>query len=394
MTATGAAAPPPDTSDLTLTPPVAVAAVAPAQADDLVKLDPAALPALDGKVSTYVDALLATDPHSPAFETKLADIRSMGDRDIRAAADASNRLLDSPLRAMHDGPMSERGGVATTLLDLRTTIEDLDPKNATAARKLLGVLPRRAKLTDYFRRYESAQAHLDAIVTALYDGQDELRKDNAALEQEKVRLWETMQRLQQYIYVAEHLDSALDAKITAFDAADPERAKTLRNDVLFTVRQKHQDLLTQMAVSAQGYFAIDLVRRNNTELIRGVDRATTTTIAALRTAVVVAQALTNQRLVLGQITALNTTTSNLIESTSRVIAEQTTDTNEQAATATVSLDALRAAFANLYRSIDAIDTFKGQALDAMSTTVTSLQSEIAKSQAYLDRVRASGPAAT
>src|SRR2546428_13963908 len=65
---------------------------------------------------------------------------------------------------------------------------------------------------------------------------------------------------------------------------------------------------TQLAVNAQGYLALELVRKNNLELIKGVDRATTTTISALRTAVIVAQALTNQELVLNQITALNTTT--------------------------------------------------------------------------------------
>ena len=107
------------------------------------------------------------------------------------------------------------------------------------------------------------------------------------------------------------------------EATDPEKAKALRDDVLFYVRQKHQDLLTQLAVSIQGYLAIDLVRKNNIELIKGVDRATTTTIAALRTAVIVAQALANQKLVLDQITALNTTTSKLIESTSELLATQT-----------------------------------------------------------------------
>ena len=71
------------------------------------------------------------------------------------------------------------------------------------------------------------------------------------------------------------------------------------------MRQKRQDLLTQLAVSVQGYLALDLIRRNNVELIKGVDRATTTTISALRTAVIVAQALSDQKLVLDQITALN-----------------------------------------------------------------------------------------
>ena len=64
------------------------------------------------------------------------------------------------------------------------------------------MIPFGDKLRDYFRKYESAQSHIDAIIKALYDGQDELRKDNAALEQEKVHLWETMQRLTQYIYIA------------------------------------------------------------------------------------------------------------------------------------------------------------------------------------------------
>jgi len=177
----------------------------------------------------------------------------LGDtRSIKASADTSNRLLASPVRAMQKGPLTQGAKVASTLMDLRRTIEELDPKEATGAHKLLGLIPFGDKLRDYFHRYESAQKHLDAIVKALYDGQDELRKDNAALEQEKVHLWETMQRLAQYIYIAQHLDASLEARITALDATDPDKAKALRDDVLFYVRQKHQDLLTQMAVSIQG----------------------------------------------------------------------------------------------------------------------------------------------
>ena len=54
-------------------------------------------------------------------------------------------------------------------------------------------------------------------------------------------------------------------------------------------------------MNIQGYLALDMIRKNNLELMKGVDRATTTTVAALRTAVIVAQALNNQKLVLDQI---------------------------------------------------------------------------------------------
>ena len=87
-----------------------------------------------------------------------------------------------------------------------------------------------------------------------------------------------------------------------------------------------------MAVTVQGYLALDLVKKNNVELVKGVDRASTTTVAALRTAVTVAQALTNQKLVLEQITALNTTTANIIDSHRRAAARtRPREIHEQAA---------------------------------------------------------------
>src|SRR5262249_52727936 len=202
----------------------------------------------------------------------------------------------------------------------------------------------------------------------------------------KVDLWDTMQRLRQYVYLAQHLDSALAAKIAAIEATDPERAKTLKEDGLFYVRQKVQDLLTQLAVSAQGYMALDMIRRNNVELIKGVDRATTTTVSALRTAVIVSQALADQKLVLDQITALNTTTGNLIESTSELLKQQSTEVHDQAASATINVEQLQKAFDNIYQALDEIDTYKVAALDTMQKTVDALSTEVAEAQKHLDRL--------
>jgi uncharacterized protein YaaN involved in tellurite resistance len=292
-----------------------------------------------------------------------------------------------PVKELREGGVSGTSQVSKSLLDLRKTVESLDPSEATIGKKLLGLIPFGDTLTDYFRRYESSQKQIDAIVRALYNGQDELRKDNAALNLEKQHLWDTMARLHQYIYVAESLDRRLSTTIAELDTTDPARAKALREDVLFYVRQKHQDLLTQLAVSIQGYLAIDIIIKNNVELIKGVDRATTTTVAALRTAVIVAQALNNQRMVLDQITALNTTTTGLIASTAKMLKEQSAGIQEQASQATVGLPQLQQAFADIYATMDSIDTFKVKALDSMATTIGVLETETTKSRTYLERVK-------
>ena len=350
-------------------------------------VDPAVLPNLNAKVESYLGSLLAADPRSPEFGAKADDVRSMGDADIRRAAETSNRLLKTPVRAINTGGLASGSNVGKTLVELRRTVEDLDPAGAQGSRKFLGFIPFGDKIADYFAKYQSAQSHLDAILHALRDGQDELRKDNASLNLEKTELWEAMARLNQYIYIAERLDAQLAAKIADLEATDPDHAKALRDDVLFYVRQKHQDLLTQLAVSIQSYLAIDVVIKNNLELVKGVDRASTTTVSALRTAVIVAQALANQKLVLDQISALNTTTSGLIESTSQMLKDNSVQIQEQAASATIGLPQLQAAFANIYETMDAIDTFKVQALDSMAATIGTLETEVTKSQDYLDRVR-------
>ncbi|MGB5017620.1 MAG: toxic anion resistance protein [Candidatus Nanopelagicales bacterium] len=371
---------------LTLTAAEPTPPVTQTQGPGMVPLDESAVPSLDAIVDRYAEALISIDPHSPAFAKQAEEVRTMGDEDIRKAAAVGNRLLQKSVADMKRS-VGDGAEIPATLLELRRTVERLDPAQATGVKKILGIIPTGKKITDYFQRYESSQQQLNAILMALYSGQDELRKDNADLDQEKVNLWATMQRLRQYIYVSEKLDAKLAEKVEQLKLTDPQRATVVEQDVLFYARQKHQDLLTQLAVSIQGYLAIDVIRKNNLELIKGVDRATTSTVSALRTAVIVAQALANQRLVLDQISALNTTTTNLIESTSRLLSEQSAGIQAQASSATIGLEPLQAAFANIYQTMDSIDAFKSEALGSMSATIEVLNHEVVKSQTYLERAR-------
>ena len=375
---------------LALTPPEPVKSVAPSQASSLVKLDDNTVAKLDETVNSFVSNLVQLDAHSPEFIGKVNSIHALGNEEIRAAANISNRLLDKPVASLNSGLNDGNSQVSKSLLDLRETIERLDPTrqgNLLEPRKLLGFIPWGNKLQDYFRQYQSSQTHLNAIIQGLYNSQDELRKDNAAIEQEKVNAWELMQKLEQYAHLGKQLDTALEGKLAEMEASEPEKARVVKEEMLFFVRQKVQDLLTQLAVTVQGYLAMDMVRKNNLELIKGVERATTTTISALRTAVIVSQALANQKLVLDQISALNTTTSNMIEGTSVLLKQQSTLTHEQAASSTVNLEQLKKAFQNIYDTMDSVANFKVKALDNMKQTVDTLSVEVEKSKSYLDRVR-------
>jgi uncharacterized protein YaaN involved in tellurite resistance len=390
-----ATTPAPATSTaLVLAPPEPVPVVAAEQAAGAVPVDPATQTELQAKAAAFATELAGLDTRSPEFAQKIAQMTSMGDQDMRASASVSSRLLDRPAAAIRGSKGGATGDaqtrVANTLVDLRTTVTELDPNRADlgGVKKVLKWIPGGDKVQRYFAKYESAQTHLNAIIKSLDSGQDDLRKDNASIETEKANMWTTMGKLSEYNQLASALDAAITQKIAELEAAGrTEDANTLKADALFAIRQRHQDIMTQMAVSVQGYMALDLVRKNNIELIKGVDRAQTTTIAALRTAVIVSQALARQKLVLDQISALNTTTSNLIESTSQQLRIQGAEINQQAASSTVDVAKLQAAFDNVFQTMDAIDTFRTQAVDSMAQTVTALEGQIERAKPYLERTR-------
>jgi uncharacterized protein YaaN involved in tellurite resistance len=379
-----------ETPTIVLEAPAPVPVVAPEKAAGLVSISDVQRTQLDERVDGFVDALVSADANSPEFGKQVDQITNMGRAEITAAASQANRFLDRPARAL-----DSEGTVGSELVALRQVVEKLDPsrQGMLEQKKFLGIIPYGGSVRTYFDKYESAQGHISAILLRLSNGKTELLKDNGDIDVERQNLWAAMGRLEQMVHVAKTLDERLEAKATELDATDPAKAKAIRESALFYVRQRRQDILTQLAVSVQGYLALDLVKKNNTELVKGVDRASTTTVGALRTAVTVASAMANQRLVLDQITALNTTTASIIDSTGALLKENTGRIHEQAAASTIPIETLQRAFQNIYDTMDAVDTFKLKALDSMKTTIDTLSVEVEKSRGYIARAEGQAQAA-
>ncbi|MFJ2026938.1 toxic anion resistance protein [Streptomyces sp. NPDC087897] len=388
------------TTPLVLTPPAPVAPIRAEQAVGLVPVAEAVRTDMLRRAEEYVEGLAGLDARSPEFGARVGEIAALGQGDIRAAAQQSNRMLERTVRSLASGEGDAPARVGSSLVELRRTVEELDPRDTPGrgARRLLSRLPGGRRLRDHVATYASAKGTLDRIVGALRSGQDELLRDNAALHTERSRLWDTMGKLQEYAVLTEALDGVVERRVADAEAAgDPARADALRADVLFPVRQKHQDLLTQIAVCAQGYLAMDVVRRNNDELVKGVDRAATTTVSALRIAVMLASALEHQRRVTEQVQVLRSTTEGLIRGNSEMLGTQSGEIQRIAADPAVDVETLRTAFGQIYATLDAIDTYKARATATMAATVESLSAELrhagdrlARSRTTTDQAAAGG----
>ena len=237
-----------EATELKLTPPDPVPVIAPAQAAGLVPVTDDQKSKLEERVETYIAELIAQDVNSPEFGKRVDQLTTMGRKEMMEAAGQSNRFLDRPIRQMDD-----QQGVGADLAELRRTVEDLDPSkrgNLMTKKKLFGIIPMGNKLRNYFDSYQGAQSHISSILSRLGNGKDELLMDNAAIDVERQNMWQAMGKLEQMIVMSKQLDAKLEEKADELAASDPEKAKAIRESALFYVRQRTQDLLTQMAVTA------------------------------------------------------------------------------------------------------------------------------------------------
>lgn len=327
------------------------------------------------------------------FQDAMKAVSTLGNSSVKKSANSGSRILDrasTSARGAKKSGNSNQELVANTLGDLREVISDLTPegKDISVGKKILGILPGGKKAQKYFQRYESAQSQLNGIMVGLHDGSDSLMRDNADLRIEKQNMWGAMQELARDGRIIEDMDEQITAQIEKlrYEGKTAE-ANTMDADVRYIVRQRRQDLTTQLAVSVQAYLSLGLIETNNDELIKGVARAQETTMMALRTAVLTAEAMAGQALVLDKIDALNDTTNSLIRSNAKMLQKNTTLIYNQAASSGVSADALEESFSAITSTLDAIDSFKTASNDAMEETANRLKASLNKVQPFVERAR-------
>jgi len=224
----------------------------------------------------------------------------------------------------------------------------------------------------YFERYKTADAEIASIVKSLDTGKDMLHNDNVTLELEEAQMRELTKQLNQQIEIGLDLDAYLSQAIEqakASGTADPDRIRFVEEEVLFPLRQKITDFQQLQLVNQQGIVSMNVLRRNNSELIRAVDRAEHVTVSALRVAVTVAGALYNQRIVLDKVKALNETTNAMISSTATMLKEQGTEIQTTAGESNISVETLQQSFADTLQALEDISNYKQAALPRIRQTI-------------------------
>lgn len=341
--------------------------------EEQVQPEPEEVTKLKELATNNVSAILDLDIESvEKRKAILQSIDSFGMSSMRTSSEKNALLQVSVGNLSKTG--DDGGQVAKGLTELHLQLKDLDPSVIDFAKD--GVLGKLFNpLRRYFAKYEKADSVISGIVASLDKGKTVLKNDNTTLAFEQQALRDLTKKLQKEIQLGMLMDEQIDSQIEAAKARNEseDKIRFITEEVLFPLRQRVMDLQQMQVVNQQGIMAIEVVMRNNKELIRGVDRARNVTVSALKIAVTVASALYNQKIVLKKIELLNETTNNLISSTSKMLKDQGAAIHKQSLEASISVDTLKQAFSDVLSALDSISTYKQEALPRMRETINQFK---------------------
>ena len=332
------------------------------------------------------DEIMNVDLDSLASRKEITSVIQEFGEDLMQKSETKNSILQKRLKdiGMHDPGTA---AISKGIEDLSIQMRDLDPSGIDFAKT--GVFGKIVNpVRRYFERYKTADQEIAGIIESMDKGKAALKNDNTTLEIEEVAMRNLTKELNKKVELGVQLDAYLQNAIDNERArgGDEDKIRFVEEEVLFPLRQRIMDFQQLLTVNQQGIIAMEVIRKNNSELMRSVDRAKTVTVSSLQVAVTIAGALYNQKIVLEKVNLLNSTTNQMISATSKMLKEQGVAIQKQAVEANLSPETLKEAFVNAISALDDISEYKRQALPKMRDTIDEFRVIADEGERQLNRI--------
>lgn len=196
----------------------------------------------------------------------------------------------------------------------------------------------------YFSRIRAQEAIISTLIKKLESNQEILKRDNITLKIEINKLNKIIEDLDiEYNKGKDYLE---------------ELKKTINNFSQEEINQFNINLLEKrlfdfkqmIIVKEQSVLALNIILNNNDEIIRNIDKIKNVTIEALKTSVIVANSIYNQKIILRKINLIDKGAQSIINDTNKLL--QTTNLNDKSSKIQIS-ELLKDNFENMINTLNA-----------------------------------------
>lgn len=170
----------------------------------------------------------------------------------------------------------------------------------------------------YFARIKSQESNISNLIEDLEKEQEILKRDNITLTIEIDKLTS----------IIEELDNVYTNGITYLEKLNSNISKEEMSQLNINLFEKRIfDFKQMIIVKEQSVLGLKIILNNNNEIIRNIDKIRNVTVEALKTSVMVANSIFNQKIILKKINSLDKGAQSLLKDTNSLI--QFSDFNDE-----------------------------------------------------------------
>lgn len=322
------------------------------------------------EISKKVD-LFIKQITNPKISTLAID--GIAEEEIKGVVNLS-KMLNTPLANL-SSDNSEGNKISTTIVNLKGQIEEINPAKVNLDSgffgRLLESITGKTAISKYFKKFETYSQAINGIIETLEEGGASLQEENAIFLQDKTKLIEFTKRMKEKLEILNHTSFKLNNIIE--QEKDEEQKRFLIQDVDYTLQQQTMDLQQMVLTSAQGVMALDVLIKNNRELITSIKRIKNVVMVALNIGVMVSIGLANQKRVLDTTKSITNATNEIITANAEMLQTQGLEIHKQASSNILDMTKLKAAFESTLKTIEEAETFRINSLPEMKKSANDIQ---------------------
>ncbi|MDI4644728.1 toxic anion resistance protein [Cohnella hashimotonis] len=296
------------------------------------------------------------------LDTLMDEIAKRGQKTL----DRSTQTLSMLERPLNDLSSGKRSEITGNMLKLRTEVEELSrAKQLGFFQKLL----RKSSLQQYVYKYQSVKTNVNAIVTSLRHGRENLEENVVLMRNLKRSSLENVYDLQMLIEYGNRLKALFEAEIAKpeNDSRKIQLERGLRKVVTRLQTYTEMVMLYQQAIAGT-----DIINDTNDKLIDAVDGAIDKTQHLLSVSVLIAQAIDDQFKVIDAVNSTNEMLGNQFAENARMLNESSEKATQALVKPAMSLELVERAMSDLFQAMDKYENSNRQIIQTVSAQTAKM----------------------
>jgi len=319
------------------------------------------------RITSFKDEVMASDG-GPTLDIRLKQIGLEATKNATQVRTLMQSKVSDLLKNV-DG----ESPAANSLLDLRETMDDLNPhslKNDWKF-KLAPAFLKKKMLRGYAEKFQTNQDHVNAIFSGLLESKDSLLERTLDLSDQYNQLKSAKENIAEEVYVGEGLWEKLEThEVDESDAIETQKMDKAKNAVSRRIR----DLRVAEQAIIQFMVSINQTAENSQLLSEAIDSALLVGPVVLINAINIQVALAEQKNISNSLDKFQNTLGGMMVQNAEAIENQTKDIQKLYDNPVVGLDYLETSYDKLTNAIN----YANEAMKSSSLKARELSGQLAE----------------